>query len=298
MRGHREVGGDRRAGDVGVAGRVHRDAEPLVVRGAAKVGGVAEDRVDDEGSRGVPRGHAKADAVAVEHEATLDGPPRAGRLLIDDGASQPQLTGPGRQHQIAGIVQAQTVRAVEGEDDRRGVRAGRDHEVVLDLPLATVEEEADAGVHLVVAHSTEGRHVLSPARWLPDEVVAASGEWVDAADRHARIGADQTHPHDRRRRRDRRRRPRAVPAGRPLGRDEHEDGLARRQEQSRTRGRAPGTSHSRRPGQGWARTSAGVVPHPPALGPPRRGQPLQLREGRQAERGSARTECPGSGRLV
>src|SRR4029453_2188843 len=174
-----------------------------------------------------------------------------------------------------------------------------ENEVVLDLPLAAIEEETDARVHILVADPTEGRHVPPPARGLSDQVVAPTRERIDARDLRVRVTPAQTHP------------PRPRGAGSPMSRSvggvrspwPDRPGRARRRsrsasERARSLDRARGTSRSDRPGPDWARTSAGGVPRPRAAAPPRPAQPTQRwRAAREGQR-PWQTAHPGSGRVV
>ena len=229
----REVRGRGGAGHVGVADRIDRDAEALVDRGAAEVRGVPQNGVDDEGPRRVPRRDPEAHAPAVEHVAAVDGTPLTVLLLVNRRPAQPHLAGRRRDQEIALLVEPQAVGTVEGQRHHARVRAGSHDEVVLELTLAAIEDEADPGVDVAVADAGEGRHVAAPAARLADEVMRVPGQAVEAGDRGGGLGPHQAHADDRRR--TRLRRGERAAAGDPgVGRGQHQHGLARREEEAVT----------------------------------------------------------------
>src|SRR5205085_3431636 len=64
------------------------------------------------------------------------------------------------------------LRSVDTEADTAGIRAWRDREVILQLPLVAVVKEVDAGVDALVANAPVRRDVRAPLlRVIADEVV-------------------------------------------------------------------------------------------------------------------------------
>jgi hypothetical protein len=66
--------------------------------------------------------------------------------------------------------------------------------------LAAVEDEADAGIDVGVVHARKRGHVATPALGRSQQVVAATRQQRLAGDGRTAVGADEPHPHDRRRR--------------------------------------------------------------------------------------------------
>ena len=182
-RSRREVRRGRRARHVGVAGGVHGDRVTVVIAGTAKVGGVREHRIDDEGPAAIVRGQLEADPLgAFEDIAAFDLCPDAVDQLVNDGFVLAYVALCRMQHEVALRVDLEFLRAREAEHDLLRVRSGRDDEVVLELPLVAVIDEIDPAIDLAVMHLGIGRHIGAPSRRiLADEVVRLAGEFVAPA---------------------------------------------------------------------------------------------------------------------
>src|SRR5262249_38334614 len=109
---------------------------------------------------------------------------------------QTHLAGLGGDEQVAIAVEMEPAGAIEGHDYGVRVSARRHHEVVLQLALAAVEDEADAWVDVGVADASERRNIAAPAIGRSDERVATPRQRIHAGDGGGRIRADQTHAHD------------------------------------------------------------------------------------------------------
>ena len=66
-----------------------------------------------------------------------------------------------------------------GQSDGLRVSARRDHEVIFELPMVTVVDQVDAGIHSLIFHLAVGRHICAPL--LPiaaNEVVGLAGKFI------------------------------------------------------------------------------------------------------------------------
>src|SRR5207248_10158794 len=96
---------------------------------------------------------------------------------------------------VAGAIEGDRLRALETEADRARIRAGRDDEVVFELPRVAVEDDVDAGVDGFVLDPAVHRHRRHPSlRVVAAEVARGPGQRVDAGDRRPRSGTEQPHP--------------------------------------------------------------------------------------------------------
>src|SRR4051812_25322930 len=78
------------------------------------------------------------------------------------------------------------------ELNRSRIRARRYYKVVLELPLTTVIDKVDARIHVFVFHPGVGSEVGPPSsRVVADEVVSATGQWVDSFHLRHWIRSDQ-----------------------------------------------------------------------------------------------------------
>src|SRR2546427_142869 len=98
-------------------------------------------------------------------------PAAAVLLLVDDRPAQPQLAGRRGDDEIAPVVEPHAVGALEAERDRARVGARSDDEVVLELAVAAIEDEADARIDLGVADAAERRDGANPLAPLAPQVM-------------------------------------------------------------------------------------------------------------------------------
>ena len=174
-----------------VAQRIHRDvvAKPV----DAEVDRVGQHRIDDEGLPGVVGPQPEPHAVLLQDVAPGDLPPDAAHLLVDDRLAQAHRAHGGLQHEVALIVQGERG-ALERERDRPLVGPRGDHQVVLQLPLVTIEDQVDAGIQALVPDACEVGDAGPPlSRIPPHQVVALPGQLLDPGDPWLGIGADPSH---------------------------------------------------------------------------------------------------------
>jgi hypothetical protein len=96
-------------------------------------------------------------------------------LLVNDGPVLPELTRPRAQHQIAGAIQAQAIDTVKLHANGCGIGARGHYQVVLQLPLVTVENQVHAGVQLLIADTGIVRSATDPFGGIVTHKVAADG---------------------------------------------------------------------------------------------------------------------------
>ena len=151
----REIGRERPAGHNHVACRVHRDAVPALLIDAAKVTGIAQDRIDNERQPAIVGADVEAHRAATPDDvAAGDGAACAVVVLIDRGSTLHEISALRGNQEIAIRADAHPRRTVEGERDQIGARAGRDDEVVLELLLTAVIDDIDAAIHASVLDLT------------------------------------------------------------------------------------------------------------------------------------------------
>ncbi len=152
--GRREVRRRRRAGDVGVAGSVDRDARDRVGARAAEQRPIGDDGVDHEGPSAVVVADAQADAVVAQQpEVDRDRTAVTVDDLVRHRTVLTQLAAGRRDVQALRGVDLQRARPVECKRDLPGVGAGPDDEVVLQGLAARVVLDVDAAVRLAVRHA-------------------------------------------------------------------------------------------------------------------------------------------------
>src|SRR2546427_9092854 len=156
--GRREVGRGGEARHVGMATGIDCNAQALVNRTAAEVGGVRECRVDDQRPAPIVSAYLKADLVAAFELVTArDFLPDAIRLLIDHRLLESRLLILDRQDEVSLPVERRSLRSFHSHGDRTGVRAGSYDEVIFQFSL------------VAVVHRSEERRVGKEcrSRWSP-----------------------------------------------------------------------------------------------------------------------------------
>src|SRR5207245_10001303 len=128
----------------------------------------------------VVRRQAHADAAAaVDYVSAGDLVASAFGALIDGGLLQAQVAATQMDDQIAIGRRLYRLRAVEGETDPRGVGAGADDQVGLELPLPAVVDQIDSRVDVAIRHLLEIGNAGPPLRGIAaDQVVAPAGQLV------------------------------------------------------------------------------------------------------------------------
>jgi hypothetical protein len=175
----RKVERCRLARDVHVARPVrhHRADVPV---GAAPVRREREHRVNDDGPRAVVGRDVDSHGPApIDDEAARDSlaPPRLAlvdhrRVLADDSLADVDA-------EAAVRLPGDLLRAPVVEPYPARIRPRRDDEVVLQLPVTSVQDEVDARVGIAKADAAERRHACPPASRIgPDQVVARPAERI------------------------------------------------------------------------------------------------------------------------
>ena len=92
------------------------------------------------------------------------------------GLMQAEFAPRGLEHHIAPLVDSHFLATIDGEPDGPRVRAGRNHEVVFQLPLIAVVNQVDAGIDIRVPYFRVVRHIRAPlCRIIADEIVTLAG---------------------------------------------------------------------------------------------------------------------------
>ena len=136
-----------------------------------------------------------------QFKAACDGSFLGSELLIHARSSQSHIAPSNVKNEIPSsnnswILGAVIREILEPQRDLPGITAGRNFEVIFQLPLIAVVHEVHAGVHVAVPHPRELRNVTVPfCGIVPDEVIASSGK-LNIADRlRAGICSYQLHAH-------------------------------------------------------------------------------------------------------
>ena len=124
----RQLGEDRKrvTSDVGTSFRIHRDGPADVPFAAAKIGRVTQERIDDERLGGIILAECERNSlvtgefVARSYEAAF-----AVNRLIGDGLFLAELTGTDTENEIAAVVDAQLIRAIESHRNDGRIDPGR-----------------------------------------------------------------------------------------------------------------------------------------------------------------------------
>ena len=113
------------AGDIGVAGGVHRDTKAMIVLAAAEVGGIDQTWIDGDPLMIVVTGQLESNPMAVLELITADDPPpHAVDILIDDRLMFDNLAASNAYNQVAVSIEPQPVGPVEAEFDLPGSASG------------------------------------------------------------------------------------------------------------------------------------------------------------------------------
>jgi hypothetical protein len=167
--------------------------------GAADVGGVAQDRIDDERQAAVIGADLEGYlAVWPGDEGAGHGLAHAVDLLVQEGGLLVQVAGGGMHDQAALAVRGDALGAFDLEADLARVGPRLDGEVVLEAALgAGMVGQVDAGVDALELDLGEVGHVGVPLAGVgAEEVVGLGGQLVQALDVGAGVGADQAHADD------------------------------------------------------------------------------------------------------
>ena len=129
-------------------------------------------------------------------EAAFHRLPRAVLDLIDHRLVEAKLRAAAHgQHQIAVGCQS-GLGAIEAQLDRRGIRARRNHKVVLQLSAMSVIDQVYAGVDTLHAHLAVHRHIVLPLGGVVSgEVVRFAGLKILSAGLLRVSSSEQAHPH-------------------------------------------------------------------------------------------------------
>src|SRR5207253_7579765 len=100
--------------------------------------------------------------LALEHVAASDRLPDAILLLVDGRLTHLNFANRRPQPQVAVAVEAELLRAGESHRDLAGIAAGRDFEVIFELPVVAVIDDVDAGIDLAIADPGIHGNVLVP----------------------------------------------------------------------------------------------------------------------------------------
>ncbi len=116
--------------------------------------------------------------------------------LVDDGALLTDLRIADAQDRVARfLVDRDLVDAVEDDLEARRIGAGRDDEVVLELPLGPVERQVHAGHDVASANPSVGRDLGVPrARVRAEHVVRLAGQRLLAGEDGLAARAGDVHP--------------------------------------------------------------------------------------------------------
>ena len=206
--GDRKVRGRRASDGVRIAGRVDRDAVGVVRAAAADIRRVAQDRIDDQRSAAVIRADAECHAGASAADVTaVNGVASTIPLLVHHGRVLDDHPLADVDHEIAAVVDLETVRAEDLQPYEAGIGARSHDEVVLEAPLGAIEDDVDTGVELPRAKARIRRDVRLPsAAVTPAEIVHPPGKliegrepdaWRCAFERNAHAVVLAAHEHPR-----------------------------------------------------------------------------------------------------
>src|ERR1700751_1399141 len=121
----------------------------------------------------VIRSHCEAcPVIRVKNESRVDRLLFSGYLLIDARRLQGNASMPGVNDQRS-VLYLQFPGSVELQLSLTGIRAGSYLKVILEVPLAPVENKTNPGINILVANTGKMRHPGSPLRRIvPHKVVA------------------------------------------------------------------------------------------------------------------------------
>src|SRR5262249_16653297 len=190
----REVDRVRFAGEIRVAVFVHGDRVYHFAEIAADVGGVDHHRIDHQRQRAVVRAEAEWRRAPWYLVRSRNHAALTTDFLISDRLAMHQGAAAERELELAGVVHANVVGAIEADGDR--VRSGsrRNHEVIFKLAFHAVVYEVDALVYAAIAHAVVVRDAAAPLSGVPpDEVVAAGRIGVQRIDAYGGVAPLQRH---------------------------------------------------------------------------------------------------------
>ncbi len=211
----REAGRKNLAGDIYQTGGVDCDRGADCRGVPIQDAGVVQDRIDNQRPRPIVRTDMKARdgslgiigrksgcaaLAARQHIVCSDLDAYAVRFLIDERLEHSNRPGAGVQHQITGRTQLGTIEPPERELDLPRIRAGADHEVVLQPMSAAVIDEVDSGRHSALDDLAVNRDVGAPfRRVVADQVIDVSAQRLPRSQQRIRRRALQ--PYSQRARR-------------------------------------------------------------------------------------------------
>src|SRR5579883_3358905 len=195
----REIGRSDLAGQVGVAGGIHRDPGDAASSGTSEVSGVREDGINDKAARTVVTCDFKADFAGGRNKETPgDALAKTAALLVDLRKAMADESGfrRGADDEVPAIHAG--TGAIEGEADAGQIGMRSDFEIVFERAVAAVQDEVDARPHSGVADACVVRDTAMPlAGIIPDEVVADAGKKVLTGDGRVAISAGEPHAEGR-----------------------------------------------------------------------------------------------------
>lgn len=138
----------------------------------------------------------KADVQRVGHQITAgDILPCSVDNLVNDRGVFEHVAESSWQDQVGLRVQGNARRTQKGQLNQRGIRAGVDGEIILELAgVGAIVEHVDAGIDIGIGDAGVIGHVGSPlGAVVADQEIADASELVLAGELRERVGADELH---------------------------------------------------------------------------------------------------------
>src|SRR4051794_22989140 len=172
-----------------------------IVGFSCKVGGVGDDGgIDYQGPGPIVVTHSKSGPGAIRREPAGYRAFNPIELLVNERLSLAHLRAPGGGDEEGAVswIYFDPLGPFEVKRDPARVCARRHQEVVLEFAPFAVIDEIDSRIDLRVRDLLEGWHVPDPFLFVrPPEIIDLSGQRFHAVDGRVRVGAYETHAHDR-----------------------------------------------------------------------------------------------------